>query len=101
MALAEKDMPRRPDAVAMGVRYGSMGYVLIMVMIVTGLVRQFFGTPIVAESAQYAITPDAAHTNLTGLALLFFALRAFASGTTALTGIEAEVAASPDDGIAS
>jgi amino acid transporter len=61
----------------------------IMIMIVTGLVRQFFGTPIVAESAHYGITPDPAHTNLTGLALLFFALRAFASGTTALTGIEA------------
>ncbi|MCW2532690.1 MAG: amino acid transporter [Blastococcus sp.] len=61
----------------------------IMVMIVTGLVRQFFGTPIVAESAQYDIIPDSGHANLTGLALLFFALRAFASGTTALTGIEA------------
>ena len=61
----------------------------IMIMIVTGLIRQFLGTPIVAESANYGITPDAAHTNLTGLALLFFALRAFASGTTALTGIEA------------
>jgi amino acid transporter len=61
----------------------------IMIMIVTGLVRQFFGTPIVAESAHYGIAPDPAHTNLTGLALLFFALRAFASGTTALTGIEA------------
>jgi amino acid transporter len=61
----------------------------IMVMIGTGLIRQFFGTPLVAESAGYGITPDAAHTNLTGLALLFFALRAFASGTTALTGIEA------------
>src|SRR6185295_9478972 len=44
----------------------------IMVMIVTGLVRQFFGTPIVAESAGYGIAPDAGHTNLTGLALLFF-----------------------------
>jgi amino acid transporter len=61
----------------------------IMIMIGTGLIRQFFGTPIVAESAQYGIVPDPGHTNLTGLALLFFALRAFASGTTALTGIEA------------
>jgi amino acid transporter len=61
----------------------------IMIMIGTGLIRQFFGTPIVAESAGYGITPDPGHTNLTGLALLFFALRAFASGTTALTGIEA------------
>ena len=60
-----------------------------MVMIVTGLIRQFFGTPIVAESAQLRDHPGPGHTNLTGLALLFFALRAFASGTTALTGIEA------------
>jgi amino acid transporter len=61
----------------------------IMVMIGTGLIRQFFGTPIVAESAPYDIVPDSGHTGLTGMALLFFALRAFASGTTALTGIEA------------
>jgi amino acid transporter len=61
----------------------------IMVMIVTAVIRQFFGTPIVAESAPYGIIPDPGHTNLTGFALLFFALRAFASGTTALTGIEA------------
>jgi amino acid transporter len=61
----------------------------IGIMIVTGLVRQFFGTPIVAESAQYGIVPEADHVGLSGLALLFFALRAFASGTTALTGIEA------------
>jgi amino acid transporter len=61
----------------------------IMIMIVTGLVREFFGTPIVAESAKYDIAPDSTHVGLTGLALVFFAMRAFASGTTALTGIEA------------
>jgi amino acid transporter len=61
----------------------------ILIMIGTGLLREFFGTPIEAESANYAITPDPAHVHLTGLALIFFALRAFASGTTALTGIEA------------
>ncbi|MCU1671764.1 MAG: amino acid transporter [Blastococcus sp.] len=61
----------------------------IMIMIGTGLLRQFFGTPIVAESAHYGIQADPGHVGLTGLALLFFALRAFASGTTALTGIEA------------
>src|SRR3954463_6085006 len=61
----------------------------IMIMIGTGLVREFLGTPIVAESARYPIAPDPSHVGLTGLALLFFAMRAFASGTTALTGIEA------------
>ena len=61
----------------------------IMIMIGTGLLRQFAGHPLVAESAHYGIKADPAHVGLTGVALLFFALRAFASGTTALTGIEA------------
>jgi amino acid transporter len=62
----------------------------IMVMIVTGLIRDFFtGDPVVAESAGYTITPEPGYGNLAGLALLFFALRAFASGCTALTGVEA------------
>src|SRR3954466_13343791 len=61
----------------------------VLIMIGAGLLRQFWGTPIVAESAPYGITPEPAHTNVVGLSLLFFALRAFASGTTALTGIEA------------
>jgi amino acid transporter len=61
----------------------------IVVMIGTGLVRVLFGDRPVAETAHYTLTPEAAYTGLSGLALLFFALRAFASGTTALTGIEA------------
>jgi amino acid transporter len=61
----------------------------ILIMIATGIVREVFGSPLVAESAAYGILPEPGHENVTGLALLFFALRAFASGTTALTGIEA------------
>src|SRR4051812_35159023 len=61
----------------------------ILIMIGTGLLRQLWGTPIVAETAGYSIRPEPSHVGLTGAALLFFALRAFASGTTALTGIEA------------
>ena len=62
----------------------------IMVMIVTGLIRQFFGhADRRRERALRRSRPTPAHVGLTGLALLFFALRAFASGTTALTGIEA------------
>jgi amino acid transporter len=62
----------------------------IMVMIVTGFVRDFVtGDAVVAESANYTITPEPAYGHLAGLALLFFALRAFASGCTALTGVEA------------
>jgi amino acid transporter len=61
----------------------------LTVMILTGLIRHFFGAEVVAETAGYAVEPERAYANLTGLALLFFAMRAFASGTTALTGIEA------------
>ncbi|WP_369134194.1 APC family permease [Modestobacter sp. I12A-02662] len=62
----------------------------IMVMVVTGLIRDFFtDNPVVAESAAYSIEPEPGYTQLTGLALIFFALRAFASGCTALTGVEA------------
>jgi amino acid transporter len=62
----------------------------IMVMIVTGLVRDFVtGNTVVAESAGYTITPEHGYGEVAGLALLFFALRAFASGCTALTGVEA------------
>jgi amino acid transporter len=62
----------------------------IAVMIVTGLIR-WFATDggLVAETAQYTVTPEPAYDQLGGLALLFFALRAFASGCTALTGVEA------------
>jgi amino acid transporter len=62
----------------------------LVVMIGTGLIRHFFtDAGLVAESAGYSITPEPQYAHLTGLALVFFALRAFASGTTALTGIEA------------
>ena len=61
----------------------------VFVMIVTGLVRQFAGHGIEASSAHYAIEPTSGYASLSGLALLWLALRAFASGTTALTGIEA------------
>jgi amino acid transporter len=62
----------------------------ILVMIATGLVRDFvLGDRVVAESAGYGIAPAAGYGQLTGLALIFFALRAFASGCTALTGVEA------------
>jgi len=61
--------------------------VAVLGMVVTGLVRTFLGHPPVAESAHFAIHPEKA--NLLGLALLFFVLRAFSSGCTALTGVEA------------
>ncbi|MGY1690938.1 APC family permease [Geodermatophilus sp. SYSU D01105] len=62
----------------------------ILVMVGTGLVRDLFtASPVVAETAAYTVTPEPGYENLAGLALLFFALRAFASGCTALTGVEA------------
>src|SRR3954449_8594510 len=62
----------------------------IVVMIVTGFVRDFvLDDRVVAESANYGIEPESGYAQLTGLALIFFALRAFASGCTALTGVEA------------
>ena len=61
----------------------------VLVLIGTGLVRTLFGDAPVAESAAYSIEPEGGYTGLAGFALLFFALRAFSSGCTALTGIEA------------
>ncbi|MEP6695607.1 MAG: APC family permease [Pseudonocardiales bacterium] len=59
----------------------------VLAMVATGLVRTFLGHPPVAESAKFTI--HAEHSQLALLALIFFALRAFSSGCTALTGVEA------------
>lgn len=62
----------------------------IGILIVTGLIRWFMTDGgLVAETSQYSVTPEPGYENLAGLALLLFALRAFASGCTALTGVEA------------
>ena len=61
----------------------------IVLMVVTGLVRVAFGHAPVASSAAYGIVPVDGKDTLAGLGLLMLALRAFASGCTALTGVEA------------
>lgn len=61
--------------------------VSILGMIATGLVQIALGHPPVAESASYQI--HAEQVGLTGLAFAFLVLRAFSSGCTALTGVEA------------
>ncbi|SCL35839.1 amino acid/polyamine/organocation transporter, APC superfamily [Micromonospora rhizosphaerae] len=61
----------------------------VLVLVVTGFVRIAFGDTPLAESAAWSVAPEPGHANLTGLALLFLALRAFSSGCTALTGAEA------------
>jgi hypothetical protein len=58
----------------------------IFLMIAFGMLRTAFGDTPRAESAGYEI---AAENQFTGLALMFLALRAFSSGCTALTGVEA------------
>src|SRR3954452_10250912 len=59
----------------------------VLVMVTVGLGRAALGSAPVAESAGWQIRPH--HVGLTGLALTLLALRAFASGCTALTGVEA------------
>ena len=59
------------------------------IMILTGLFRTVFGNAPVAESAKYHVEVQHGYGSLSFLALMFFALRAFSSGCTALTGVEA------------
>ncbi len=61
----------------------------VLALIATGLVEMAFGRIPTAESAQWTIVPEPGHVGLTGLALTLLALRAFSSGCTALTGVEA------------
>ncbi|TDW77092.1 amino acid/polyamine/organocation transporter (APC superfamily) [Kribbella pratensis] len=64
--------------------YGFIAVVLAMIAV--GLVKVVIGDPPRAESAPYGIT-QASHA--TGLVAVLIGMRAFASGCTALTGVEA------------
>ncbi|MDH6578376.1 amino acid transporter [Kitasatospora sp. MAP5-34] len=61
----------------------------ILLMVGTGLIRVVFGHAPVASSAGYGLVPVDGKDSLAGLGLLMLGLRAFASGCTALTGVEA------------
>jgi amino acid transporter len=61
----------------------------VFVMIGTGLFRTIVGDAPVAESAKFHIETQHGYGSLGFLALMFFTLRAFSSGCTALTGVEA------------
>ncbi|TDT97387.1 amino acid/polyamine/organocation transporter (APC superfamily) [Streptomyces sp. 846.5] len=61
----------------------------ILLMVGTGLFRVALGHGPVASSAAFGIVPVTGRDSLTGLGLLLLTLRAFASGCTALTGVEA------------
>jgi amino acid transporter len=63
------------------------GFVIaICAMLLVGFAKVAFGAGLTAESAPYALR-HVAHTG--GLLTVFLVLRAFASGCTALTGVEA------------
>jgi amino acid transporter len=61
----------------------------VFVMIATGLFRAIVGDAPVAESAHYGVQAQPGYGSIGFLALCFLALRAFSSGCTALTGVEA------------
>ncbi len=61
----------------------------VFIMIATGLFRTIVGDAPVSESAQYHVVAHHGYGQLGFLALMFFTLRAFSSGCTALTGVEA------------
>jgi len=61
----------------------------VLALIGCGFVEMLVGHAPVPESAGWQIRPEPAHVGLTGVALVFLALRAFSSGCTALTGAEA------------
>src|SRR6266702_949756 len=61
----------------------------VFVMIATGLFRAIAGDRPVAESAHYVPHVHSGYGSLGLLALCFLTLRAFSSGCTALTGVEA------------
>ncbi|GAA0415499.1 APC family permease [Streptomyces luteireticuli] len=61
----------------------------VLIMVITGLLRYAFGHAPVSESAGFGITPDPRDAGLAGFALIMLCLRAFSSGCTALTGVEA------------
>jgi amino acid transporter len=58
----------------------------ILIMVTWAAIQLFQGVELKAESADWTIT---AEQSLTGLALVFLFARAFSSGCTALTGVEA------------
>lgn len=76
-----------------GVREASFAFAIptyifigsVALMIVVGLGRTFMGDPPVASSAEYGVQAE----SLTQAAVILLVLRAFSSGCSALTGVEA------------
>jgi amino acid transporter len=61
----------------------------IIGMVGYGVYRIANGHDVVAASAKYAVKPEAGFTNLATAGVILLGARAFASGCTALTGVEA------------
>ncbi|MFH8251707.1 APC family permease [Microbacterium sp. B2969] len=57
----------------------------VAVMVVVGLIQTFLGNPPVASSADYTVQTE----DMTQAAVILLVLRAFSSGCSALTGVEA------------
>jgi amino acid transporter len=75
-----------------GVAFAIPTYIFVssvVVLVVTGLARVAMGHQLVAPSAQYHVIPMSQYQSITQTAMLLLLLRAFASGCSALTGIEA------------
>ena len=61
----------------------------VLALVAVGFGQMLLGHAPVPESAGWQITPEPDHVELTEIALVLLALRAFSSGCTALTGAEA------------
>jgi amino acid transporter len=75
-----------------GVTFAAPTYLFtagVFLMVITGLFRTIVGDAPVAESAHYGVQAQPGYGSLGLLALCFLTLRAFSSGCTALTGVEA------------
>src|SRR6185503_2858073 len=61
----------------------------IIGMALFGFYRSAMGTLPQAQSAQFGLLPEPGSQGLAGFAMVFLLLRAFSSGSAALTGVEA------------
>ncbi|WKK24911.1 APC family permease [Streptomyces olivoreticuli] len=61
----------------------------VLIMVGTGLLRYLLGHAPLSESASFGVAAKPADAGLAGFALIMLCLRAFSSGCTALTGVEA------------
>ena len=61
----------------------------VITMIIAGAVRLFMGHELVAQSSHYAVNITEQVGNVGSVAMILLLLRSFASGCSALTGIEA------------